>query len=94
MKSSIFRAYDIRGIYGQDITEKDMETIGNSLARVLEEDKVVIARDPRLSSDDLSKALISGFIKTGKNVVDVGMVPLGVGSLYAWKRKLWQGCGC
>lgn len=88
MKSSVFRAYDIRGVYGKDITEKDMEIIGNSLARVLVDERVVVGRDPRLSSKDLSSALISGLIRAGKDAVDVGMVPLGVGSLYAWKRKL------
>jgi len=45
---SIFRAYDVRGVYGKDLTEKTMELIGNSLARFLKENKVVIARDPRV----------------------------------------------
>ena len=88
MEKSIFRAYDVRGVYGKTITDRDMEIIGNSLARFLKEDKVVIARDPRISSENLNKAFISGFTKFGKNVIDVGMVPLGAGSLYAWKRKL------
>ena len=88
MHPSIFRAYDIRGVYGKDITEDDVGVIGNSLARILKEDKVVIGRDVRISSDGVSKAFINGFRKAGKDVVDVGMVSLGVGSLYAWKRKL------
>ena len=88
MQSSIFRAYDVRGIYGKDLTDKTMEIIGNSLARFLEEDRVVVARDPRLSGESLNKAFISGFTKTGKDVIDVGMVPLGTGVLYAWKRKI------
>ena len=88
MKSSIFRAYDIRGVYGEDITEKTMEIIGNSLGRFLEDKKVVLGRDPRRSGEKLSAAFSGGFMKTGKDVADVGMVPLGVGSLYAWRRKL------
>jgi phosphomannomutase len=87
MDPSIFRAYDVRGIYDKTITDNDMEIIGNSLARVLEDDKVMIARDSRLSSKDLSDALIGGFTKTGKNVIDLGVLPLGAGILYAWKRK-------
>ncbi|MFC2143752.1 hypothetical protein ACFLQO_00105 [Candidatus Aenigmatarchaeota archaeon] len=88
MHPSIFRAYDIRGVYGKDITKDDVEIIGNSLARVLKENKVVIGRDVRVSSEDVSKAFINGLRRAGKDVVDVGMVSLGVGSLYAWKRKL------
>ncbi len=88
MQSSIFRAYDVRGVYGKNITEETMEVIGNSLARFLKENKVVVARDPRVSGKSLNEAFIGGFTKTGKDVIDVGMVPLGAGSLYAWKREI------
>lgn len=88
MKPSIFRAYDIRGVYGKDMTEETMDIIGNSLGRFLEDRKVVLGRDPRSSGERLSAAFSSGFMKSGKDVVDIGMVPLGVGSLYAWRRKL------
>ncbi len=88
MHPSIFRAYDIRGVYGKDVTEDDVGVIGNSMARFLKEDKVVVGRDVRISSEGVARAFINGFSRTGKDVVDVGMVSLGVGSLYAWKRRL------
>lgn len=88
MQKSIFRVYDIRGVFGRDFTNNDVEIIGNSLGRFLQEDRIVIARDPRVSSEGMSEAFIRGFVKTGKSVVDIGMVPLGTGSLYALKRGI------
>jgi phosphomannomutase len=85
---SIFRAYDVRGVYGKGITEETMETIGNALARFLKDDRIVVGRDARLSSRDLGEAFVRGFTKSGKGVTDIGTLPLGAGMFYAWKRKV------
>lgn len=84
---SIFRSYDIRGVYGKDLTVEVMKGIGNALGNYLKTD-VVLARDCRLSSPSLRDAFIKGYLETGKNVVDVGMVPLGAGMFYGWKERL------
>jgi len=83
---SIFRAYDVRGVYGKDLTEDVMFGIGNAVGRFLDTD-IVVGRDGRLSSESLQDAFVKGFINTGRNVTDVGMLPLSVGMLYAWKSK-------
>jgi phosphomannomutase len=83
----IFRSYDIRGIYGKDLTEEVMKGIGNALGNHLKSD-VVLGRDCRLSSPSLREAFVKGYLETGKNVVDVGMIPLGAGMFYGWREKL------
>jgi len=71
---SIFRAYDIRGVYGKDLTEETAELIGKAFGSTLE-GKVAVGQDVRLSSPALAKALIKGMASTGLEVVDVGVVP-------------------
>jgi phosphomannomutase len=84
---SIFRSYDIRGIYGKDLTDEIMKGIGNALGNYLKAD-VVLGRDCRLSSQKLRDAFIKGFLETGWNVTDVGEVPLGAGMFYGWRTKI------
>ena len=83
---SIFRSYDVRGVYGKDITEDIMRGIGNALGNHVRSD-VVVGRDCRLSSKNLSAAFIEGVLRAGKDVTDVGEVPLGAGMFYAWREK-------
>lgn len=71
----IFRAYDIRGVYGEDLTEETAVRIGIAFGIFLGENKdVVVARDVRLSGEALKKALISGLISSC-NVIDIGIAP-------------------
>ncbi len=71
---SIYRAYDIRGIYGKEITEETAENIGKAYGSTVS-GKVAVGSDVRESSPQLSKALIKGIQSTGVDVVDVGVVP-------------------
>lgn len=78
IKKHIFRAYDIRGIVGQDITEDTFYSIGLALSHMIEgepEKKVVLGFDGRLSSQALSEALKTGLREGGVNVTSVGLVP-------------------
>ncbi|MEG0872434.1 MAG: phosphomannomutase/phosphoglucomutase [Clostridia bacterium] len=74
----IFRGYDIRGIYGEDLFEPTAYTIGKAYGTMLKNDfktdKVVIGHDNRVSSPALSKMLIKGIVSTGVNVIDIGLV--------------------
>jgi len=76
----IFRAYDIRGIYPQDLNEKSAYKIGRAFAAYLKEneaespEKIAVGRDARLSSPALSRSFISGIIDEGINVLDIGLV--------------------
>ena len=78
---SIFRAYDIRGIVDDTLTESGVYALGRvigSLAREKGERRIVFARDGRLSSPRLAAALSAGLITTGCDVIDIGMVPTPV----------------
>ncbi|MGH8548584.1 MAG: phosphomannomutase/phosphoglucomutase [Methylococcales bacterium] len=78
---AIFRAYDIRGIVDDHLTEDAVARIGQALgseARDRGQQTVIIARDGRLSSPRLSQALASGLQSTGCHVIDLGMVPTPV----------------
>ncbi|GED44056.1 phosphomannomutase/phosphoglucomutase [Cobetia marina] len=79
--ASIFRAYDIRGIVDETLTEDGVRAIGQSIgseAAARGESTVVVARDGRLSGPRLSKALIAGLRDAGRDVIDIGMVPTPV----------------
>ncbi len=75
--SSIFKAYDIRGIVPSTVTEQVAEGIGKAfgtIARLEGETSVAVGRDGRLSGPSLSAALVRGLVASGVDVVDVGMV--------------------
>ena len=70
----IFRAYDIRGIFGEDLTEEVAARIGAAFAKFIDGKSVVVGRDVRLSGEKLRDALTSGLVSRC-NVTDVGVVP-------------------
>ena len=70
----IFRAYDIRGIFGEDLTEEVATCIGAAFAKFLDGKDVVVGRDARISGEKLRDALVSGLVSRC-DVTDVGLVP-------------------
>ncbi len=74
IKKEIFREYDLRGIYEEDLTEDVAYTLGRSYASYIEGDKVVIGYDNRVSSPVLSQALMQGLMDSGAHVINLGMV--------------------
>ncbi|MBO8436155.1 MAG: phosphomannomutase/phosphoglucomutase [Spirochaetes bacterium] len=70
---SAFKAYDIRGIYGEDINEELAYRIGYFLPALLKTDHVVVGRDIRLSSQSLHDALVKGVTDSGADVWDLGL---------------------
>ncbi len=78
---SVFRAYDIRGIVDQTLTEDLVYHIGRALgleAAALGQDSVVVGRDGRLSGPRLLAQLTRGLRDAGRHVIHVGMVPTPV----------------
>ena len=76
--SSIFRAYDIRGIVGTTLTNDIVTRIGLSIgtqAKALGEQTIVVAGDGRLSSPDFVEAMIQGLTESGCDVLNIGLVP-------------------
>lgn len=75
--SSIFKAYDIRGIVPATINEAMAEGLGRAfgtVARFEGETSVAVGRDGRLSGEAISAALMRGLVAAGIEVIDVGMV--------------------
>lgn len=76
---SIFKAYDIRGIYPTQLDEETGYRVGRAYSLILQREnpgrklKVAVSRDIRLSSPSLSQKLIDGLIDSGVDVVDIGM---------------------
>ncbi|NMB39785.1 MAG: phosphomannomutase/phosphoglucomutase [Parcubacteria group bacterium] len=68
----IFKAYDIRGIYGEQLNEDIAYKIGRAFAMYIGS-KIVVARDNRLSSDSLFEALTRGITDQGSDVYDIGL---------------------
>lgn len=72
----IFRGYDIRGTYPEELNEELTELIGKAVGSFYLKNgvsEVVVGKDNRLSSNSLQKALISGLTSTGLNVQDLGI---------------------
>lgn len=72
--ASIFKAYDIRGVYGTTLFDEIGEAIGKAFAKILSPETVIVGRDARVSSPILHQKLIDGLTSVGVNVIDVGMV--------------------
>lgn len=80
INSSIFKAYDVRGIYPSELDENTALAFGKAFATFIkrksgkENPKVVIGSDMRLSSPTLKENLIEGVLQCGVDVVDIGLV--------------------
>ncbi|TCK17118.1 phosphomannomutase [Thiogranum longum] len=92
--AEIFRAYDIRGIAGESLTNEMAYEIGRAIgseAYYRGEQTIIVGRDGRLSGPDLTDGLIRGLVATGRDVKDIGMVPTPV--LYFAAQYLGSGSG-
>ena len=84
----IFRAYDVRGVFGEDFTAKIAENIGKAFGTHLGiGKKVCVGKDPRHSGDVIKNAFVSGLVNVGCNVVLVDMLPIPVLSFLTWKNE-------
>ena len=87
LKESAFGKNDIRGIYGEDITEELFYYTGRGFVQFLVKYSkklpsdiwITVCRDARLHSPSLSKSLIDGIRSCGANVVDLGLAPTPIG---------------
>lgn len=70
----IFKAYDIRGIYPVDLNEDIAYSIGRAFVSYVKVGKVIVGRDMRLSSPQMSEALACGLMEQGADVINIGMV--------------------
>lgn len=71
---SIFKAYDIRGIFPEQLNEEVACAVGRAFATFLQVDSAVVGRDMRISSPRIFAALAQGLAEQGADVIDIGMV--------------------
>jgi phosphomannomutase len=86
----IFRAYDIRGIFNEDLYPATTLKIGHALgtyAKERGEKSVVVGNDIRTTSPLLSNALISGLLASGMDVTNAGTTSFGVCAFSGWLLK-------
>ncbi len=79
--AGIFRAYDIRGVVGRELTPQVAALIGQAIGSVLQVQglrEIVVGRDGRLSGPELSAGLIEGLRRAGCDVIDIGLAPTPV----------------
>ena len=71
---SIFKAYDIRGLYPGEVNEDAAFQIGRGFVAYLKAKRIAVSRDMRLSSPAVANAFIDGARQQGADVVDYGML--------------------
>ena len=77
---AIFKAYDVRGLYPQEVDEEAARLIGRGFVAYLGAKRIAVSRDMRLSSPSVAAAFIEGARQQGADVVDYGM--MGTDMLY------------
>ncbi|WP_231472339.1 phosphomannomutase/phosphoglucomutase [Pseudoxanthomonas suwonensis] len=90
----IFRAYDIRGVVGRELTPQVATLIGQAIGNLMEEKgltDIVVGRDGRLSGPELAAGLVEGLRRAGRNVIDVGRVPTPVVYFAAYHLRAGSG---
>jgi phosphomannomutase len=74
MNWDVFRAYDIRGVYPNDIDEEAYYRIAKAYVYLFKPTTMVVGMDARLSSPPLKASLTRGFLDAGVDVVDIGQI--------------------
>ncbi len=78
LNPDIFKAYDVRGTYPDEVHEDGARAIGAAFVAYLQAKRIGVGRDMRLSSPTMAAAFIDGATSMGADVVDYGMIPTDV----------------
>src|SRR5439155_5748663 len=70
----VFKAYDVRGLYPDELDEAGAYAIGRAYVEQFEPRQIAVGRDMRLSSPSITEAVIRGASEAGAGVRDVGLV--------------------
>ena len=74
INTSIFKAYDVRGLYPSEVNEDAARQIGRGFVAYLKAKRIAVSRDMRVSSPSVAAAFIDGARQQGADVVDYGML--------------------
>ena len=80
MDPGIFKAYDVRGVYGAEIDADAAQRIGRAFVAYLGAERIAVGRDMRTSAPEIAAAFIDGALRQGADVVDHGLI--GTDMLY------------
>ncbi|OGH77905.1 MAG: hypothetical protein A3G08_01520 [Candidatus Magasanikbacteria bacterium RIFCSPLOWO2_12_FULL_47_9b] len=83
-QETIFRNYDIRGVYGHNLTEDIVYRVAHAYAAYAHPQSVVVGYDARVSSPSLTDALVRGLLERGISIIDIGMVSTDAMYFAAW----------
>jgi phosphomannomutase len=94
--AGIFKAYDIRGIYGEEIDAETAHLIGRAFARVLarlrgkdaSQLRVGLGRDMRLSAPEMADGVLNGLVEEGVTVLDAGQIATEMSYFLVGSREL------
>lgn len=85
---NIFKAYDIRGIYPDELNEKTIYKIGRAIILYTKAETIAVGRDMRQSSSVLEQSLIKGITDQGASVIKTGLCPTPLIYFASWKLKV------
>ncbi|MFA5128831.1 MAG: phosphomannomutase/phosphoglucomutase [Patescibacteria group bacterium] len=74
INSSIFKAYDIRGVYPRDLNEETAYLVGRAMVVITGAKTIVVGHDARFSSDSLIQAVMKGVTEQGADAINIGLV--------------------
>jgi phosphomannomutase len=70
----VFKAYDVRGVYGEELDEEGAYAIGRAFVEQFEPTRIAVGRDMRVHAPAMAAAVIGGAADAGAEVLDIGMV--------------------
>jgi phosphomannomutase len=70
----VFKAYDVRGIYGEDLDEEGAYAIGRAYVDEFAPTRIAVGRDMRVHAPAMAAAVVRGAVDAGADVLDIGMV--------------------
>ncbi len=85
---TVFKAYDIRGVYGTELTEDLVRRAGAAFGSYAKGERVSLGRDTRTSGSSLEKAFLEGVLSTGCEVYSHGIIPIAILSYITWVDRL------
>ena len=82
---TVFRAYDVRGVYGTELTDDIARKVGKALGSYLPGGRIALGRDTRVSGPLVERAFLEGVLSTGCSVESYGVLPISMIGFETWK---------
>ena len=70
---AVFKAYDVRGLYPQELDEDGAEQVGAAFIDVTGAKRIAVGHDTRLSSPRIAAAFVEGALEAGADVTELGL---------------------